>query len=243
MATPLFTYADGSNLYMVSARAFTSKFPVWEANRTMDEEHVSDLEAAIGAPTEIQGPFSVITYPDEENKPQNRVIDGQHRQEVLRRYFGRNPGSDDFEVLVRRYQIKDHAEAVVIFQKINHAKPMVYRGSATERLHEFVSALKRHFIRERGSGVATMIRPSCNRPFLSVEILEKALKGYGLPDRTDLTAVQLVAHAEKMNSFYAENPDRISGTPTRTMYERAVEYEFFLGLDPKCPWLLELRKS
>lgn len=92
----IFSYADGSSLYKLSAKGFTERFQVWEANRTMDDTHVSDLEASIKSPTEIQGPFSVISYHDEENKVQNRVIDGQHRQEVLRRYFERNPGAVDF---------------------------------------------------------------------------------------------------------------------------------------------------
>jgi len=241
MTQPIFTYADGSGLYKISAHAFTSKFPVWEANRTMDETHVSDLETAIKSPTEIQGPFSVITYHDEENKLQNRVIDGQHRQEVLRRYFERNQAAADFEVLVRRYQIKDHAAAVAIFQQINHAKPMVYKGSATERLHEFVSALKKHFIGERGAGIVAYIRPSCNRPCLATETLEQALKTYCLHERTDLTVDQLISHAESMNAFYAEDLSRISGRFTRSMMDRATEYGFYLGMDPKCTWLLPLR--
>ena len=241
MTTPIFTYADGSSLYKISAHAFTSKFTVWEANRTMDETHVSALEAAIKSPTEIQGPFSVITYADEENKMQNRVIDGQHRQEVLRRYFDRNQAAADFEVLVRRYQIKDHAAAVIIFQQINHAKPMVYKGSATERLHELVSALKKHFIGERGNGVVAYIRPACNRPCLATETLEQALKTYGLHEHTSLTPDKLIAHAESMNAFYAEDLTRISGRFTRTMMDRAVEYGFYLGMDPKCSWLLPLR--
>jgi hypothetical protein len=240
--TAIFSYADGSHLHKLSAKGFISRFPVWEANRTMDETHVSDLEAAIQTPTEIQGPFSVITYHDEENKQQNRVIDGQHRQEVLRRYFARNQAANDFDVLVRRYQIKDHAAAIAIFQKINHAKPMVYKGSSTERLHEFVTALKRHFIGEKADGsVVALVRPSCNRPFLSTEILEEALKSYKIHERTDLTTEKLIAHAESMNAFYAEDMKRINARFTKNTLDRAIEYGFFLGLDPKCSWLLGLR--
>jgi hypothetical protein len=241
MTSPLFTYADGSTLHNISAHTFVNSFPVWEANRTIDETHVSDLEASIKSPTEIQGLFSVISYRDEENKVQNRVIDGQHRQEVLRRYFNRNPAATDFGVLVRRYQIKNPTEAVPLFQQINNAKPMVYKGSATERLHEFVAALKKHFIGERGNGVVAYIRPACNRPCLATETLEQALKTYGIHERTDLTVEQLIRHAGDMNGFYAEDFSRIGGKFTRTMIDRATEYGFYLGLDPKCSWLLPLR--
>lgn len=239
---PLFVYADGSQLFKISARAFVEKFLVWEANRTIDDTHVSSLESSIKSPTEIQGPFSVISYHDEENKQQHRVIDGQHRQAVLRRYFERNQGSVDFDVLVRRYQIKDLSSAVTIFQQINHAKPMVYKGSSTERLHEFVTALKRRFVGENAKGtLVALIRPSCNRPFLSTETLEESLKKYGIHERTDLTAEQLIAHAESMNAFYAEDIQRISAKCTQSTLDRAVEYGFYLGLDPKCTWLLGLR--
>jgi len=241
---PLFVYADGSQLFKFSAKAFVGKFIVWEANRTMDETHVSSLESSIKNPTVIQGPFSVISYHDEENNQQHRIIDGQHRQAVLRRYFERNQSANDFDVLVRRYQIKDVTAAVTIFQQINHAKPMVYKGSATERLHEFVSSLKRHFVGEKANGsMVALIRPSCNRPFLSSETLEESLKTYGIHERTDITVDQLIAHAESMNAFYAEDVQRVNGRFTKSIMDRAMEYGFYLGLDPKCSWLLGMRQK
>jgi len=240
--TPLFTFADGSSLYKLSAKGFVSRFPVWEANRIMDEAHVASIEATIKTATELQGPFSVISYADEDAKLQNRVIDGQHRQEVLRRYFDRAPDAEDFEILVRRYPDTSHEAAVKLFQQINHAKPMVYRGSTVERLHAFVAALKRHFWSERSGGaLIPLIRPSSNRPFLSTEHLEEALKLYRIQERDDLTAEQLVAHAEGMNAFYAEDPNRVTARFTKATLERAIEYGFFLGLDPKCSWLQGLR--
>lgn len=241
---PIFMYADGSQLFKLTARTFVTRFPVWEANRTLDESHVSSLETSIKSPTEIQGPFSVITYLDEENKPHHRVIDGQHRQAVLRRYFERNQDAADFDVLVRRYQIKDPTAAISIFQQINHAKPMVYKGSTTERLHEFVTALKRRFVGEKANGsIVALIRPNCNRPFLSTENLEESLKKYGIHERGDLTVEQLVAHAESMNAFYAEDVNRVSGRFTKMILDRAIEYGFYLGLDPSCTWLIGLRQK
>jgi len=240
----LFTYADSSILYKIPVRTLISKFQVWESNRTMDEDHVSALEASIKSPTEIQGPFSVITYTDEENKTQNRIIDGQHRQEVLRRYFVRNQSAADFDVLVRRYQIKDHEAAVAIFQQINHAKPMVYKGSSTERLQAFVTVLKLRLISEAANGkIIQCVRPNCNRPFLSIETLTEMIKLYGIHERTDLTTEDFVKHAEQMNAFYAEDANRVNARFTQTTLDRAVEHGFYLGLDPKCSWLLPLRSK
>jgi len=241
MTTPIFTYSDGSRLFRGSAKAFIVQFPVWEANRTMDDAHVKDLESSIRSVSDLQGPFSVICYTDEDRQIQRRVIDGQHRQEVIRRSFVQNPDAADFEVLVRAYTITDHAAAIALFQTINHAKPMIYRGSTTERLHEIVTALKRRYIGYKADGSAVaLIRPSCNRPFLSLEALEEALKTYKIHERPELTDEQILAHAEKMNAFYAEDVDRIGARCTKHTMDRATEYGFYLGLDPKCGWLLGL---
>jgi hypothetical protein len=67
------------------------------------------------------------------------------------------------------------------------------------------------------------------------------LKTYGVHERKDLTPDQLVVHAESMNAFYAEDTNRITARFTRTTLDRATEYGFYLGLDPKCSWLLPLR--
>jgi hypothetical protein len=160
---------------------------------------------------------------------------------VLRRYFIREPAAEDFPVLVRRYQIADHAAAITIFQQINHAKPMVYRGSPTERLHDIVTALSRAFLYERKDGSAVMlIRPGCNRPCLNTEHLEAALKARRILDRPELTPAVIVAHAEKMNAVYALDNTSVPAGHTRSMMVRACEYSFFLGLDPKCGWLAGL---
>ena len=120
---------------------------------------------------------------------------------------------------------------------------MTYRGSETERLHAITAAFQKAFVGARKSGEALfLVRPTCNRPFLSMEILTAAIRLYKIHERTDLTSTDIIHHAESMNTFYAEDPTaRLPVTVTRTMMDRAEEYGFFLGLDPKCTWLLPLR--
>ena len=123
---------------------------------------------------------------------------------------------------------------------------MVYKGSSVEHLHAIVTAFRRTFVstgRTRGAPSVHLIRLNCNRPALSIEILETALKLYGLHERTDLTPAAIVAHAQKMNDWFAEDCTRITAPITHTMLERAMEYNFFLGLDPKCAWLIGLVRT
>jgi hypothetical protein len=242
----LFTYTDGSSLWQVSAR-WLANIQVWEGNRVMDETHLAALTAAITDPRQIQGPFSVVEYAAEDGSRQRKIIDGQHRQAVLIHYFategeGEGEGETDFPVLVRRYTVADHAATITIFQQINHAKPMEYRGSPTERLHDIVRAMCREFIGERSKGgIVALIRTGCNRPALSVEHLETALKAYRIHERGDLTPAAIVEHARKMNGLYAEDTSRIPvASVTASILTKAEEYGFYLGLDPKCSWLAGL---
>ena len=240
----LFTFADGSTLHQISARRLIA-IPVWEGNRVLDEEHVTDLTRAIKNPHDIQGPFTVVEYPDDEGKPQRKIIDGQHRREVLVRHFASAEVAPDFPVLARLHKIADHAAAVSLFQAINNAKPMVYKGSPTERLHEFSEALRRHCVFDKGrTGLVALIRPcSTMRPFLSVEHLEDALKRYRIHERADLTPQALIDHATGMNEFYASDPAAIPGRFTQASLTKAAELGFYLGLDPTCSWLAPLRKT
>jgi hypothetical protein len=242
----LFTFADGSTLHQISARRLIA-IPVWEGNRTLDEEHVAELTRAIKNLQDIQGPFTVVEYPDDEGRSQRKIIDGQHRREVLVRHFASvsTEPAPDFPVLARLHKIADHAAAVSLFQAINNAKPMVYKGSPTERLHEFSEALRRHCVYDKGrTGLVALIRPcSTVRPFLSLEHLEEALKRYRIHERTDLTPQALVDHAMAMNEFYAADPAGIPGRFTQVSLTKAAELGFYLGLDPTCSWLAPLRKT
>ena len=242
-STLLFTFADGSTLHHIDARRLVA-IPVWEGNRVLDEEHVADLTRSIKKPQDIQGPFTVVEYPDEEGgKPHRRIIDGQHRREVLARHFD-SAEAATFPVLARLHKIADHAAAVALFQTINHAKPMVYTGSSTERLHEFSEALRRHCVYDKGrTGLVALIRPcSTVRPFLSIEHLEEALKRYRVHERVDLAPAGLVDHAMGMNELYAGDPAAIPGRFTQASLTRAAELGFYLGLDPTCSWVAGLRK-
>jgi hypothetical protein len=245
----LFTFADGSTLHQISARRLAA-IPIWEGNRTLDEEHVSELTRAIKNPQDIQGPFAVVEYPDDEGKVQRKIIDGQHRREILVRHFASvstdtGTTATDFPVLARLYKIADHAAAISIFQAINNAKPMVYKGSPVERLHEFSDALRRHCVFDKGrNGLIALIRPCATvRPYLGIDQLEEAIKRYKIHERLELTPLALVDHAMGMNEFYASDPTAIPGRFTQMSLTKAAELGFYLGLDPTCSWLAALRKT
>lgn len=241
MSTPLFTFADGSQLRSLSARNL-SQTAVWEANRHLDEQHADSLYTAAD-PRTLQGLYSIVTYraTSDAATESNLLIDGQHRQAVLKRYFAENPTAEDFHVLCRRYFPADHAAAVEIFKAINTAKPMPYAGSSLERLHDIQKALQRAFIADKAGGKSTLlIRENCNRPYLNMSHLAEAIKRVGLHERQDLPIAKIVAFAEKMNAWYADDLNRLTVKGTPNIFQKAQELSFYLGLDPQCGWLVGL---
>jgi hypothetical protein len=233
----LFTFHDSSKLYSVSARWLAS-IEVWEGNRVLDSEHVTAIRTTTAKAKDIQGPFAVVEYKEEgTEKPMRRLIDGQHRQAILREYFA-TESAEDFPVLVRRYWIADHDAAVHLFEQINRVKSIEYKTSPVARLHTFVDALRKEFVSESKKATSVvLIRNGCNRPYLSIENLSAAIKHYKLHERTDITCTDMIERAHKMNGFYAADPTRIPGRFTHPMLERATELGFYLGLDPTCTWL------
>jgi hypothetical protein len=236
-----FAFTDGSHLHSMSALKL-SQTAVWEANRHLDEQHVEALSVAAD-PRTLQGLYSIVTYraTSDAATDSNLLIDGQHRQAVLKRYFAANPTAEDFQVLCRRYFPADHAAAVGIFKAINTAKPMPYAGSSLERLHEIQKALQRAFIADKAGGKSTiLIRENCNRPYLNMSHLAEAIKRNGLHERQDLHIADIVSYAEKMNAWYADDLNRLTVKGTAKIYQKAQELNFYLGLDPQCGWLVGL---
>ncbi len=239
----LFTFHDGSKMYSVSAR-WLSSIEVWEGNRVLDPDHVTAIRTTTAKAEDIQGPFAVVEYKEDgTEKPIRRLIDGQHRQTVLREHFVTEPAAD-FPVLVRRYWIADHDAAVRLFEQINRVKSIEYKTSPVARLHAFVDALRKEFVSEAKKATSVvLIRNGCNRPYLSIENLSAAIKHYKLHERADITSADMLERAHKMNSQYAADPTRIPGRFTHSMLERATELGFYLGLDPSCTWLAGLSLS
>jgi len=236
----LFLYADGSVLRAGSVKMLL-KYNIWEGNRVLDTKHVDYLESTITEPRHIQGPFSIAEWTDTETgAKQRRIIDGQHRHAVLKRYFSKNPAAEDFPVLARIYMVTNYEDIIQVFRQINNAKPMIYKDSPVEQLHILVSALRKAFVGVRGKTTVSLIRPGTNRPYLDTVLLESALKLYRINENPAITATSLVEHAEKMNGWLAEDHRRISGLPTRNTLDKAIELGFFLGLDPQCSWLIPL---
>ena len=67
------------------------------------------------------------------------------------------------------------------------------------------------------------------------------LKTYKVHENMAVSADRLIEHAESMNAFYAEDPNRVSAKFTKATLDRAMDYGFYLGLDSRCSWLQALK--
>ena len=84
---PLFTHHDGSALFTMKARELAN-IPVWKGNRFIDLTHANQIRAAIGDKIEALDStiFRIVKYKDGDVE-QCFLVDGQHRQYVLKRFY------------------------------------------------------------------------------------------------------------------------------------------------------------
>ena len=247
----LHTFADGAELVAVSARWFI-QCPPWEGQRTLDAEHVRMLVASVTQPRTLEGPYVLAILPGDDIQPTRfEIVDGQHRAEVLRHWFRNGSGTaTDFYVLVRLVVCPTDMDVIDLFRRCNTKKPLRYEYSPEQKQHELVKLLVAAFQRRdtTGNKITEMIRSGARgRPVLATESLLHEIRaqrffhegatGAGQTPEAICDAIQT------WNAQIAADPYTYLATLrgiTPTMRARAIQYSFFLGLDPHLRWLKDI---
>ena len=121
----LHTFSDRSILKKIKAKELVG-IQVWKGNRFIDAEHVNNIKLAIG--DRIQNLdstiFRVVTYKDPNNSNEQKyLVDGQHRQEVIKKYYNEfylEAFTTNFDVLIHEKTVDSEAEAIEYFNAINN---------------------------------------------------------------------------------------------------------------------------
>jgi hypothetical protein len=239
-SSPLFEFKDHSFL-VVKLASWLVQVPTYEANRTIDPQHLKHLIASVKDPQTLQGPFSVVCMcepdetPDLANIAANhvRVIDGQHRAFILRNALAIESVCD-FSVLVRVYPVNEPNEALNIFHQINNSKSISFEDNKIAiHLHSQLDALRKAFPLTRDF----CIRPKASRPFISNTNMLGALRRHPVWSKPESLSTDLVFHAQKMNNHYHWHPDCIPDNTSPCIMERARKSHFYLGIDINFQWL------
>ena len=135
----------------------------------------------------------IVQEEDVEGKPlhQAYLIDGQHRREVLLRYYLSGLCLSDFPMTFRELVVKTESDAITYFNQINNMKPMHIEEDPRCVANRFVSAL------EKGFDKGLIRSKTTKRPYLSADILREELEKYS----KILQTTDPVAFVEKVKLY------------------------------------------
>jgi HrpA-like RNA helicase len=247
MNDPLYTFYDTSLLYNTGAKELVA-IPVWKGNRILDTAHAESIRKAVGEEVrQLDSGYRIIQYEELDAAGhtvfQRYLIDGQHRREVLRRYFEEHLCEPDFPVLVTVKQVANESEAIAYFNALNHCKPQEWRLDPNLLLNMYVDALvkrwgsdKKHKFLRAGT---------TRRPYLSVDALRQALRQHiEILKQTEDAVTAFVKAVEAWNEKEVraaqlrlatiEEKEKEAGT-----LERCIEVGFMLAFDGKFRWISE----
>lgn len=243
----LHTYADGSQLFTMSARAL-SQIPIWKGNRIIDIAHVQHIKDSIlGRVNLLDSGYKIIKYSNEldsddislvtSNITQSFIIDGQHRLMVLKDYFETavKREIDDFVVTVTEIRVDSEADAIDYFNKINNTRPIRFEEDINLILNRYIERL----INEFSPKMKLFRTTATKRPFLSVDKFREALQRRGDKIKTIPLNIFVERCKEINRSIIQELEIRASNEKDKEikMIQRMIELEFALAWDDKFRWL------
>ena len=230
------TFLDKSVLLPVKAKELVG-IPVWRGNRFLDIAHAEKIKESIGHKIELldKAIYSVVTYKEGE-KTQRYLVDGQHRQYVLRKYFEENVILPyNFTLLIIEKAVEDEAEAIEYFNIINNTKPQ-YEDDRKLLANKYMLALIKKFPK--------LIRPegkTTKRPFLSSDLLRKVLEENAplLKQSNDIITNFVenvnVWNNKKITTY--EIGSVIIQNKEKSVLESCLDKRFVLAFDAKLPWI------
>jgi hypothetical protein len=235
MANSLFTFSDGSTLRKIKAKELVN-IPVWKGNRFIDLAHANEICLAIGPKIESldSAIFHVVIYKDGTIE-QRYLVDGQHRQHVLKKFYEENVlFAQNFDLLVHEKRVDSEADAIEYFNILNNAKPQ--KDTDPKLLaNKYILALVKQFrghIKPEGTGA--------NRPNLSSDKVRAVLEKHAALLKQNPTAVAaFVTRVIEWNKKKMAEYELGSAFSTKdqNLIKRALEKKFVLAYDPTFPWI------
>ena len=235
---------DGSTLKVMMATDLV-KIPVWQGNRTMDKEHANKIRDAIGSAVELlDSGYRIVNYDEQDANGriarQSYLIDGQHRQHVLKEHFLGQLCEPDFRVVVQEKDVESEGDAIAYFNAINNVKPQRWRTDPALLVNQYIAELEKRF---NTKALKCIRQGTTFRPYLSVDRLRETLKAHAAKLEQEPAKIQLFVQkvADLNASLFANAPLRILENNKESKYwERATEVKFMLAVDQKMKWVAEI---
>jgi hypothetical protein len=241
--TELVSLSDGSALYKFSAKELAT-IPTWHGNRIVDQGHIQVLQSSVGHPRQLDiKPFHIVRYnvgqEDGTAKEETFIVDGQHRVEILKKYFAQcnNPFDtivDDFQLLVVDKFCADEQEVGKYFKILNTTKNIEWNVDPRLVANRYLEALcikfnthKRQLIRNGKT----------RRPYVSLETLRDQMVarrvGFATEESPDVYAERIYKeHSEILEDLKKHDAETLSPE-----FKAAVKAECLLGYMEGWDWL------
>ena len=233
----LHTFSDGSILQKIKAKELVS-IPVWKGNRFIDIEHANRIRSAIGdnIQTLDAAIFRIVKYKDGDIH-QRYIVDGQHRQYVLQKYYEEHVlFALNFDVVTIVKTVESESDAIEYFNVVNNVKPQ-QDSDPKLTANKYVLALVKQYPK--------LIKPdgkATKRPFLSSDTLRKVLEENAQllkqsKENIDIFLKKVDAWNKKKMNEYAVGS--VSQAKDRSVLDSCLEKGFVLAFDQKLPWVKE----
>jgi len=228
------TFNDNSLLVKIKAKELVG-IPVWKGNRFIDLAHAEHIGNAIEKISNLDSTvFRVVKYTDGINgNMQKYLVDGQHRQHVLKKYYEEHYlFPNNFDVLVHEKTVDSEAEAIEYFNAINNVKPQ--QDCDPKRMADkYIIALEKTFVK--------LIRFGTKRPFLSAELLRKGLEeNVSMLKQSNEYVQRFITRVEGWNKKKIESYQLgLIETKEESILESCIKKGFILAFDIKLPWIKE----
>ena len=233
----LHTFSDGSVLKKIKAKELVG-IPVWKGNRFIDLSHANKIKEAVGNNIENldSSIFRIVKYKDGD-VTQKFLVDGQHRQYVIKKYYEENVlFALNFDTLVIEKTVECEADAIEYFNTLNNAKPQ-QDNDPKLLANKYILALEKFYKKLiRPEGVGT------KRPFLSSDALRKVLEENGsMLKQSTGSITAFIEKVDKWNKKMITEYEVGSAfqTKDRTVLENCIKKNFVLAFDMKLPWIKE----
>ena len=232
----LHTFSDASVLQKIKAKELIG-IPVWKGNRFIDIAHAQQIKHAIADNIERldSSIFGIVKYKDGSSE-QRFLVDGQHRQYVMKKYYEENVlFALNFDVLLIEKTVESEADAIEYFNTLNNTKAQQDHDPKL-LANKYILTLIKHFKK--------LIRPegkTTKRPFLSSDLLRKVLEENASKlkqsDENVKNFVQKVDtwNKKKINEY--EVKSALIQTKDKSILENCLEKKFVLAFDITLPWV------
>jgi hypothetical protein len=173
---------------------------------------------------------------------QRYVIDGQHRQQVLKSYFEEEVlFAVDFQILVFEQVFHSEVQLIESFNNLNKCKPLKPMEDENLILNVYIQALQKVF------GKKKFLRSgSCHRPYLSTDKLRETLRSqFATIPKTEAGIQTFAEEVKAYNDRLLADDTFVLGirsTQKSKFFESGKKIGFVLAYDEKMPWISQVLK-